>query len=191
MSLVISNLGKRFGDKPLFEGLSFTADGPVVVQARSGWGKTTLLRIVMGLESADSGIVAGAGRIGAVFQEDRLCPQLSAVQNVELAAPGVSREEILRGFARLGMGREALSLPAARLSGGQKRRAALLRALYAPADTLLFDEPFTGLDPAAVEQAAALLAERCAGKPALIATHDRVAVELLGWPVLELETHVK
>ena len=89
-------------------------------------------------------------------------------------------------FARLGMTGEALALPAARLSGGQKRRAALLRAVWAKADTRLFDEPFTGLDPVSMGQAAALLKERCAGKPALLATHDRVAIEALGWPVIEL-----
>ena len=58
----------------------------------------------------------------------------------------------------------ALTLPAARLSGGQKRRTALLRALWAPSDTLLLDEPFTGMDPDTLAAAAALLRERCGAK---------------------------
>ena len=81
----------------------------------------------------------------------------------------------------------ALALPARKLSGGQKRRTALLRALWAPGDTLLLDEPFTGMDPAAVQASIALLRERVEGRPVLLATHDRAAIDALGWPVLELQ----
>ncbi len=189
MTLHIEGLTKRFGGHTLFEGLTLTVKAPAVLWAPSGWGKTTLLRILMGLERPDAGRAAGAGRVAAVFQEDRLCPQLSAVENVLLVLPDgrARRAAVEADFALLGMTGEALTLPAARLSGGQKRRAALLRAVWAKADTRLFDEPFTGLDPAAMEQAAALLNARCAGAPALLATHDRAAIEALGWPVLDLE----
>ena len=188
MTLQIENLTKCFGAHTLFEGLSLTVEAPAVLWAPSGWGKTTLLRILMGLEKPDTGAVTGAGRVAAVFQEDRLCPQLSAVENVLLVLPDgkARRGAVEADFARLGMTGEALALPAARLSGGQKRRAALLRAVWARTDTRLFDEPFTGLDPVSMGQAAALLKERCAGKPALLATHDRAAIEALGWPVIEL-----
>ncbi len=189
MTLHIEGLTKRFGGHTLFEGLTLTVKGPAVLWAPSGWGKTTLLRILMGLERPDAGRAAGAGRVAAVFQEDRLCPQLSAVENVLLVLPDgrARRAAVEADFALLGMTGEALTLPAARLSGGQKRRAALLRAVWAKADTRLFDEPFTGLDPEAVLRAAALLNARCAGAPALLATHDRAAIEALGWPVLDLE----
>ena len=189
MTLHIEGLTKRFGSHTLFEGLTLTVKAPAVLWAPSGWGKTTLLRILMGLERPDAGRAAGAGRVAAVFQEDRLCPQLSAVENVLLVLPdGRARRAVVEAdFALLGMTGEALTLPAARLSGGQKRRAALLRAVWAKADTRLFDEPFTGLDPEAVLRAAALLNARCAGAPALLATHDRAAIEALGWPVLDLE----
>ena len=189
MTLHIEGLTKRFGSHTLFEGLTLTVKAPAVLWAPSGWGKTTLLRILMGLERPDAGRAAGAGRVAAVFQEDRLCPQLSAVENVLLVLPDgrARRAAVEADFALLGMTGEALTLPAARLSGGQKRRAALLRAVWAKADTRLFDEPFTGLDPEAVLRAAALLNARCAGAPALLATHDRAAIEALGWPVLDLE----
>lgn len=85
--LEICGLTKRFGEKTLFENLDLTLAEPAVLWAPSGWGKTTLLRILMGLEAPDSGTVQGVGRVGAVFQEDRLCPQLTAVQNVELVLP--------------------------------------------------------------------------------------------------------
>ena len=187
--LSIQHLEKRFGEKVLFRDLCLTVDAPAVLWAPSGWGKTTLLRILMGLEAPTGGTVEGVGRVGAVFQEDRLCPQLTAVQNVALVLPGDEiryKQDIIHDFQRLGMDTAALALPAGRLSGGQKRRTALLRALWAPADTLLLDEPFTGMDPETLGAAAALLAQRSAGRPVLLATHDREAIRLLGWPVIEL-----
>ena len=178
MILQVEHLTKAFGEHLLFRDLTFSTEGPAVLWAPSGWGKTTLLRILLGLEQPDSGTVTGVGRAAAVFQEDRLCPQLSAVENVLLILPDgkTRRPQVEADFARLGMTGEALTLPAARLSGGQKRRAALLRAVWARADTRLLDEPFTGLDPVSMEQAAALLA-----------THDRAAIQALGWPVIRLD----
>ena len=187
--LSIQHLEKRFREKVLFRDLCLTVDAPAVLWAPSGWGKTTLLRILMGLEAPTGGTVEGVGRVGAVFQEDRLCLQLTAVQNVALVLPGDEtryKQDIICDFQRLGMDMAALALPAGRLSGGQKRRTALLRALWAPADTLLLDEPFTGMDPETLGAAAALLAQKSAGRPVLLATHDREAIRLLGWPVIEL-----
>ena len=188
--LTLEHLTKQFGAKTLFRDLTLTVDGPVVLWAPSGWGKTTLLRILMGLEAPTAGTVQGVGRVAAVFQEDRLCLQLTAVQNVALVLPGSEKQykqQIETDFQRFGMDAAALALPAGRLSGGQKRRTALLRALWAPSDTLLLDEPFTGMDPDTLAAAAALLRQRCQSKPVLLATHDREAIRLLGWPVLELE----
>ena len=188
--LKIDGLEKRFGEKVLFRGLCLAVDGPAVLWAPSGWGKTTLLRILMGLEAPTAGAVQGAGRVSAVFQEDRLCPQLTALQNVLLVLPGAGERyapAVTADFARLGMDAAALALPVAKLSGGQKRRTALLRALWAEGDTLLLDEPFTGMDPQTLAAAAAFLRERCAGRPTLLATHDRAAIAALGWPVIELE----
>ena len=188
--LTIEHLTKQVGEKMLFRNLCLTVDGPAVLWAPSGWGKTTLLRILMGLDTPTAGRVRGVGRAAAVFQEDRLCPQLTALQNVTLVLPGSEKqykEQIGVDFQQLGMDAAALALPAARLSGGQKRRTALLRALWAPSDTLLLDEPFTGMDPDTLAAAAALLRTRCGTEPVLLATHDREAIRLLGWPVVELE----
>ena len=188
--LTIEHLTKQFGEKTLFRDLCLTVEGPAVLWAPSGWGKTTLLRILMGLDTPTAGRVRGVGRAAAVFQEDRLCPQLTALQNVTLVLPGSEKqykEQIETEFQQFGMDAAALALPAARLSGGQKRRTALLRALWAPSDTLLLDEPFTGMDPDTLAAAAALLRTRCGTEPVLLATHDREAIRLLGWPVIELE----
>ena len=188
--LTIEHLTIQFGEKTLFRDLCLTVDGPAVLWAPSGWGKTTLLRILMGLDTPTAGRVRGVGRAAAVFQEDRLCPQLTALQNVTLVLPGSEKqykEQIVADFQQLGMDAAALALPAARLSGGQKRRTALLRALWAPSDTLLLDEPFTGMDPDTLAAAAALLRTRCGTEPVLRATPDREAIRLLGGPVIEVE----
>ena len=136
--LTIDHLEKRFGSTVLFRDLTFTVDGPAVLWAPSGWGKTTLLRILMELEVPTSGSVEGVGRVGVVFQEDRLCPQLTPEENVALVLPAEQykaktqyKEQIRKDLIQLGLDDEALALPARKLSGGQKRRTALLRALWA------------------------------------------------------------
>ena len=189
--LKIQHLTKQFGAVPLFTGLCMEVDAPAVLWAPSGWGKTTLLRILMGLERPTTGSVEGVGRVAAVFQEDRLCPQLNAVQNVTLVLPGAENqyeEQITSDFQQLGMDTAALQLPAHRLSGGQKRRVALLRALWATSDTLLLDEPFTGMDPELVSHAAAAVVRLAARRDTVLVTHDEHAADLLGWPVVRLET---
>ena len=182
----VKHLNKAFGSIPVLRDLNLTVNGPLVLMGPSGCGKTTLLRILMGLETPDSGTVQGVENIGAVFQESRLCPQLTAVGNICLVG-GVNPAQAQAELQTLGFTQAELALPVARLSGGQKRRTALLRALWAPSDTLLLDEPFTGMDPDTLAAAAALLRTRCGTEPVLLATHDREAIRLLGWPVIELE----
>ena len=169
----VKHLNKAFGSIPVLRDLNLTVNGPLVLMGPSGCGKTTLLRILMGLETPDSGTVQGVGNIGAVFQESRLCPQLTAVGNICLVG-GVNPAQAQAELQTLGF--------------TQARRTALLRALLCqPVQTLLLDEPFTGMDPDTLQRAAALLRQRCAGKPVLLATHDESAIRALGWPVVELE----
>lgn len=185
----VEGVTKCFGEKCLFRELELTITQPVILWAPSGWGKTTLLRILMGLEQPSGGTVQGVGRVSAVFQEDRLCPQLTAEENIALPLPGKTepyRARIRQDLQTLGLDEKALRLPVRRLSGGQKRRVALLRALWAPGDTLLLDEPFTGMDLDTMQKAAALLKQRCGERNILLATHDRDAIRALGWQVVRL-----
>ena len=133
--LKLQHLTKQFGAAPLFTDLCMEVDAPVVLWAPSGWGKTTLLRILMGLERPTTGSVEGVGRVAAVFQEDRLCPQLNAVQNVTLVLPGAEsqyKEQITNDFQQIGMDTAALQLPAGKPAGavGIQRHPAAGRALY-------------------------------------------------------------
>ena len=151
--LEIKKLSKRFGEKILFENLSLTVDDPAVLWAPSGWGKTTLLRILMGLEAPTSGSVEGVGRVGAVFQEDRLCPQLTAEENVALVLTAEQykvktqyKEQIRDDLIQLGLDDEALALPARKLSGGQKQRIAIARVFLKNPPILILDEATSALD---------------------------------------------
>lgn len=183
----VKHLNKAFGIIPVLRDLNLTVNGPLVLMGPSGCGKSTLLRILMGLETPDSGTVQGVGNIGAVFQESRLCPQLTAGANICLTGGGVTPAGAEAALVELGFTSAELALPAGRLSGGQQRRAALLRALLCrPARTLLLDEPFTGMDAELVERAAAVTVRLAAGRDTLLVTHDVRAAELLGWPVLTL-----
>ena len=187
MSIVIENLCKKFGATPVLQNFSWTVDRPMVLMGRSGCGKTTLLRILLGLETADSGTVTGVETPAAVFQGDRLCPQLTAAVNLTLTGHGLSAQEAERELRGLGFTDAELALPAARLSGGQKRRAALLRALLCKdAVTLLLDEPFTGMDAELVADAVAATKRLAGARPTILVTHDRTAADLLGWPVKEV-----
>ena len=165
MSIVITDLCKSFGSTPVLQRFTWTVDRPMALMGRSGCGKTTLLRILLGLESADSGTVTG----------------------VETPAAGLTPQDAERELRTLGFTDAELALPAARLSGGQKRRAALLRALLCrDAKTLLLDEPFTGMDAELVEDAVAATKRLAGERPTILVTHDRTAADLLGWPVREV-----
>ena len=152
--------------------------GVVGVFGASGAGKTTLLRLLAGLLQPASGTIEGlAGkRISMVFQEDRLLPWLTAVENVALVRDG-SEADARALLAALALSAETDQLPRA-LSGGMQRRVALARALNFGGDVLLLDEPFKGLDAALCAEAAAVVRGRF--PLTVIATHDRGEAAALG-----------
>ena len=141
----VKHLNKAFGSIPVLRDLNLTVNGPLVLMGPSGCGKTTLLRILMGLETPDSGTVQGVGNIGAVFQESRLCPQLTAVGNICLVG-GVNPAQAQTELQTLGFTQAELALPVARLSGGQQARTALARTLSHAKPLIVLDDPFAALD---------------------------------------------
>lgn len=171
----LNGIGKRFGEKEVLRGLTVTIpEGEVTaLMGASGCGKTTLLRILMGLETADSGTITGlAGRrISAVFQEDRLLLRLTAEGNLRFVAETeAQRREIMPLLAEMGLAEERGA--AADFSGGMKRRLAIARALLAEYDLLLLDEPFRGLDGETRARVMDAVRRRSAGKTVLLVTHD-------------------
>ena len=161
-ALAVQGLSKTYADGThALQGISFAAaPGEIVALAgASGCGKTTLLRLLAGLDQADAGTVSVDGQptgpgphraVSAVFQEPRLMPWLSAGDNIGFGAPSLPHAERASRSAALlqRVGLEGLGdrLPKA-LSGGQQQRVAIARALVGRPGILLLDEPFSALDP--------------------------------------------
>lgn len=183
MDIVLENLCKSYGDHIVLNKFSavIPAGQATAIMAPSGCGKTTLLRILMGLEQADSGSISGLShkKISAVFQEDRLCKNLSPVSNIRLVAPELKKSDIIAAMEQVGL-TGCFSQPVRELSGGMKRRVAILRALLADYDILFLDEPFKGLDADTRRLVAADTRKKSAGKTVVLITHEKEDISLMG-----------
>ena len=154
MSLEIFNLDKSFGTKKIFESFSYSfADtGIYSISGNSGVGKTTLLRIIAGLDRDFSGEIIGGGfdNVAFVFQEYRLFPSLNALENVIVPNGNTSNEALRKDaekmLSALDFKRQDFLLDISELSGGMKQRISLARALISDKPVLLLDEPTKELD---------------------------------------------
>ncbi len=195
MSLKIINLHKAFGGKLIFDGLSyeFSDRGIYALVGESGIGKTTLIRIVAGLEKEYTGEVLGAGigRTSVAFQEHRLIPHLSAIENVIFAISNTKDEAVLTKaknlLLRLGFKESDMELKATELSGGMKQRVSLARAFIKEAEILLLDEPTKELDTANADAVRQLIRERSERSLVIMATHNNEDVESLRPQVLSIK----
>ncbi len=173
--IVISGLCKRFGDKVVLDSLDLTLRGGEIscIMGESGCGKSTLIKLIMGLYEADGGEITGVpSKISAVFQEDRLCEDFSALTNVRMtAARGVTAAQISEDFKALGLDGNQKT-PARELSGGMRRRVALMRAMSAEGELIILDEPFSGLDPENRTLAIEYVRARRGGRTIIVVTHD-------------------
>ena len=174
MELVVTDLKKSYDGRPVLDGLSFTAPvGLTRIAGNSGIGKTTLLRILLGLETPDSGTAAPKDlRWAAVFQEDRLLEHLDAAGNLRFAlGAAYDGQEAARLLEELGIG-DVGEKKVRDYSGGMKRRLALARALLAPCDALALDEPVTGLDAGNRDIALSCILRAAEKRIVLLAAHE-------------------
>ncbi len=151
--IALEEISVRFGDRLVLDRLSLTLNkGEVVgLLGASGCGKSTLLNVITGLVTPVSGRVqVGSTRIGFVFQDPRLLPWRSALDNVRFAldAAGAETDSRARAMAALnavGLAGHEERFPA-QLSGGMRQRVSIARAMAVVPDILLLDEPFSALD---------------------------------------------
>lgn len=146
MGLTVHDISKSFGKNVVLSHFSyiFPDTGCYAILAPSGKGKTTLLRILAGLDTAHTGTHTRLDRVSVLFQEHRLFENINVIQNVLLAEGTVAdTKELLSQF---GFTREQMDLFPNELSGGMKQRVALCRAFLSSAPVLLLDEPCKELD---------------------------------------------
>ena len=176
--ITFEHIHMAFGEKTLFSdlSLSFSSPGQYAILGPSGRGKTTLLRLIAGLEKPLNGQIhlPQDTRICFCFQEDRLLPWKTVLENVALAAK--STEDARHWLAQVGLAGEENSYPDT-LSGGMKRRAALARALAYNAPILLMDEPFRALDEQTHAQMRNLIRNAAKDKLLILVTHDESDAE--------------
>lgn len=174
----IDELNKSFGDTAVFKEFSAEfEDGSVTcIMGSSGIGKTTLLRILMGLEDYDDGRITGIENktMAAVFQEDRLCENLTVSANIRMTGgkdeKGISEQEVVKFLEIIGM-KDMAGKQVSELSGGMKRRVAILRAVLADRDIVFFDEPLKGLDQETEKKVMETIVPLLSGKTVLWVTH--------------------
>ena len=205
--LELRNISKKFGDKQILKDFNLIVPEKQVlaIVGPSGGGKTTLLRMLAGLETIDSGQVIYNGEtldvtelekrnlLGFVFQDFQLFPHLSVLENLTLSpihTMNISKEEAeekAQGLlARLGLSEHAKAYPYS-LSGGQKQRVALARAMMINPKIIGYDEPTSALDPALrLEVEKLILQNREMGMTQIVVTHDLQFAENIADSILKV-----
>ena len=179
----LQNIDRRYGEKTVLQGLSFTFPdrGHFALMGASGCGKTTLLRLLAGLDQPDGGSITSTHKqITMAFQEPRLFQWLSCKENINIALSKETKNpnlalEWLNAFE---LDEVADKHPSA-LSGGMQQRLSLARAFAAKGDLVLLDEPFTALDTDLKSRIAPHIKKACEGSLLIFVTHDPSDVSLL------------
>ncbi|HFI0451667.1 TPA: amino acid ABC transporter ATP-binding protein [Streptococcus suis] len=206
--LELRNLSKRFDNKQIFSNYDLVIpEGKIVaIVGQSGGGKTTLLRMLAGLESIDSGILIYNGQelpleelgkrhlLGFVFQDFQLFPHLSVLENLVLSpmkTQNMTRSEAedkaLKLLDTLGLANHATAYPFS-LSGGQKQRVALARAMMIDPEIIGYDEPTSALDPELRKEVEKLILEnRATGITQIVVTHDMQFAENIADEIIKIE----
>ncbi len=183
------NASKSYGEKTVFENLSLTvrAGDRICITGASGAGKTTIMRVLAGLEAPSAGKAEPPASCAIVFQEDRLIPHLSAVSNCHIVMPRRSDTARIKDtLAALGLYGKDIEKPVSELSGGMARRVCIARALLYDADVVFMDEPFKGLDGENRQRAVSTVNDMTRGKTLVIISHNTEDASALGANIYDI-----
>ena len=197
MSITINNLTKNFGRKVLFKNFSleFDDNGTYAIMGESGTGKTTLLRMLAGLDKIYEGDIVfnSSSKVSMVFQEHRLFPNLNALDNVLVAAFDEYSSEDLEAtksfLKRLRFNDNDMLLYPDELSGGMKQRISLARGILRESDVILLDEPTKELDMELRETLYDIINEIARTKLVVISTHSNLDVTSTNAKIININTH--
>lgn len=179
----IKGISKSFGDKNVLQDVNFVFPSAETtgIAGVSGRGKTTLVRIILGLLKPDKGEVLMPSRIrkACVFQEDRLIEHMDAVKNVELTLSAkYSVDDIREVLRELGLDPDDHS-HVSKFSGGMRRRVAIARAVMSDPELLILDEPFKGLDASIRETTAEVILKKCPNACRILISHSAAEMILM------------
>ena len=186
--LKLTGISHSYEDHAVLKHMDLTLNpgGRLAIMGPSGCGKTTLLRIALGLLKPTQGIVENTFcKTAAVFQEPRLLPWRTALENVNLVLGDgkTTLEKARAALARMQLEEAARKYPR-ELSGGMQQRVALARALAVEADLLILDEPFKAMDEALQGQVIAQVGKTAAA--ILLVTHEESKAKALGCEIIKL-----
>ena len=196
MALVIKNLKKNFGRKEILHNFSYSfADrGIYAVTGESGIGKTTLLRIIAGLDKDFTGELSGAEQVSVAFQEHRLFPNLSALDNIVFAISDRKDEAVIveakKILSKLGFDEADMLLFPDQLSGGMKQRVSLARSFLYEGKILLLDEPTKELDEANAKRVKEVIKELSQSRLVILVSHKGEDLTDLGARIIDLENQI-
>lgn len=188
--IILQGISKSFSDLNVLSDLTvkMTYAEITCIMGPSGSGKTTLLNLLLGLSKPDCGSIHGLdGKpLAAVFQEDRLCEQFDAIENVKLASSNkLSNQRIMEEFQKVRL-TDYENKPVNQLSGGMKRRVAIIRAILADTEILIMDEPIKGLDAELKQVVLKYIKNATKGKTVIMVTHDLEEAQILGANIIEM-----
>ena len=180
----VDNVSKSYGDKRVLNNVSCEfEDGKIYcIMGESGVGKTTLIRLIMGLEKPDEGYISSSKQFAAAFQEDRLLEDRDAVDNVMFVLKNggsKSREQTEQYLSEL-LPEDRLHIRVDSLSGGMRRRVAVARAMLSDRNTIILDEPFTGLDDETKKTVINFIKKWQNNRTVIVVTHSYTDSEILG-----------
>lgn len=189
--IIIKDISKSFDSKNVLNKFSLKIEecSKIAIMGSSGVGKTTLLRILMGLENPDQGEIQGLeGGYSCVFQEDRLCEDFSAITNVKIALDKSIKHDtniIKEHLKQVGLS-GFLDVPVKTLSGGMKRRVAIVRAVIKKTRIIIMDEPFKGLDEDTKDEVINYIKQNSKDKTLIMVTHNENEAKALDATIVTL-----